>query len=50
MPHSAWLDPLNEAFTPTHMDDATYEALIDHSDDGHFLEEMMLPVSNVIPS
>jgi hypothetical protein len=53
VPHSAWMvmwHPLNETFTPTHMDDATYEALIEHCNYDLHAEELMLPVSNVIPS
>jgi hypothetical protein len=54
VPLSAWMvmcHPLNEAYTPTHMDDATYEALIEHSIyGGEHSEELMLPVSYAVPS
>jgi hypothetical protein len=49
--YSALWDPENEDFTPTHMDDATYEALIEHSDyAAEHPEELMLQVSNAVPS
>jgi hypothetical protein len=52
VPHSVWTvmyQPLDEVYTSTHMDAATYEALIEHSDYDHQPEEMMLPVSNAVP-
>jgi hypothetical protein len=51
VPYSAWWDPENQDFTPIHMDDATYEALIEHSDyAAEHPKELMLPVSNAVPS
>jgi hypothetical protein len=48
VPHSVWrimFRDLDEIYTPTHMDDATYDALIEHSDADL---RMMLPVSNAV--
>jgi hypothetical protein len=52
VPHSVWTvmcQPLDEIYTSTHMDAATYEALIEHSDNDQHPEEMMIPVSNAVP-
>jgi hypothetical protein len=50
VPWTVICQPLDETYTPTLMDDATFEALIEHSDYDLHPEEMMLPVSNAVPS
>jgi hypothetical protein len=52
-PQSVWTvmcRDVEEIYNPIHMDQATYDALIEHSDYDLHPAEMMLPVSNAVPS